>query len=81
MIRSTPVFGALGALAFSGVLIACSAPGRPPQSPANDTPPPVTSTGSGDLMGAQPAEPIPVQPTDGPNLDSKDNGKSPEPRP
>jgi hypothetical protein len=78
MIPSTPTFGAL---ALSACLAACSAPGRPPQSPANDTPPPVTTTGSGDLMGAEPAAPSPVQPTDGPKLDSKDNGKPPAPPP
>jgi hypothetical protein len=77
MISSARTRGALGALAFSASLAACSAPGRPPQSPANDTPPPVTSTGHGDMMGAETA---PAQPPDGPKLDSKD-GKPPAPTP
>lgn len=61
------------ALALAASLVGCSAPGRPPQSPTNDTPPPVTNTGDGKLLGVAPDAP---QAPEGPKLDSKD-GKEP----
>jgi hypothetical protein len=66
----------LGAIAFSAWLAACSAPGRPPQSPANDTPPPVTNTGDGKLLGV---EPDATQTPEGPKLDSNEGKEPPAP--
>jgi hypothetical protein len=64
------------AIALSAWIGACSAPGRPPQSPANDTPPPVTNTGDGKLLGVAPDA---TQTPEGPKLDSKDGKEPPVP--
>lgn len=45
----------LGALV--ALLGACSSPATPPKSPTNDVQPPATTTGSGEVMGADRVSP------------------------
>jgi|GEM_PF-6323692 len=45
----------LGALV--ALLGACSSPATPPRSPTNDVQPPATTTGSGEVMGADHVSP------------------------
>lgn len=55
-------------------IAACGAPGRPPQSPTNDTPAPVTNTGDGKMLGTGPNA---AQTPEGPKLDSKEASDPP----
>ena len=53
---------------------ACRAPANPPQSPTNDTQPPTTTTGNGEVLGADRVPPA-TKLEEGPKLDSKDGLK------
>ena len=53
---------------------ACRAPANPPQSPTNDTQPPTTTTGNGEVLGADRVPPA-SKLEQGPKLDSKDGIK------
>ena len=43
--------------ALVALLGACSSPSSPPKSPTNDVQPPATTTGSGEVMGADRVSP------------------------
>jgi hypothetical protein len=43
--------------ALVALLGACSSPATPPKSPTNDVQPPVTTTGDGEVMGADRVSP------------------------
>ena len=65
----------LSFLALSMLLGACGEP--PPKSPTNDVQPPTTTTGSGEVMGADRVAPG-QKLQEGPKLDSQDGIKPAE---
>jgi hypothetical protein len=58
-------------LALSLLLGACGQPNGPTKSPTNDVQPPTTTTGNGEVMGADRVAPG-QKLQEGPKLDSKD---------
>ena len=56
------------------LLAACGAPASPPQSPTNDVQPPATTTGDGQVVGADGVPPA-QKLEEGPSLDSRDGVK------
>lgn len=62
------------AVALAALLAACGTPANPPQSPINDTPPPVTTTGDGQVLGADRVAPG-QKLEQGPTLGTKDGVK------
>jgi hypothetical protein len=65
----------LRSLLAASALIACGNPnGAPPTSPNNDVQPPTTTTGNGEVMGADRVPPG-QKLQEGPKLDAKDGLK------
>lgn len=62
------------AVTLVALLAACGAPGKPPQSPVNDTQPPSTSPGDGKVIGADGMSPS-QKLEEGPTLGSQDGIK------
>ena len=69
----------LSALALAALLGACAAPQTGPVAPTNDHQPPATTTGDGEVMGADRVSPA-QKLEEGPKLDS-DQGVVPAERP
>jgi hypothetical protein len=61
-------------LALAVLLGACGQPNSPTKSPTNDVQPPTTTTGNGEVMGADRVSPA-QKLEQGPKLDAKDGLK------
>jgi hypothetical protein len=58
-------------------VLACGSPPASPKSPTNDNEPPATTTGNGEVMGADRVSPA-KKLEEGPTLDSRDGVKPAE---
>lgn len=67
-------FRFISATAIATLLAACGAPAGAPQSPTNDVQPPATTTGDGEVVGADRVPPG-QKLEEGPKLDTRDGVK------